>query len=45
MGPCYELRCEGKVIGGLGLIYGRLGLLHYSTRVLSSRVYCSRGEG
>jgi hypothetical protein len=31
---CYELRCEGKVIGGLGLIYGRLGLLCYSTRVL-----------
>jgi hypothetical protein len=41
---CYELQCEGKVIGGLGLIYERLGPLRYSTHVLQYSQYCSRGE-
>jgi hypothetical protein len=34
---CYELRCEGKVIGGLGLICGGIRAESYSTRG-----YCSR---
>jgi hypothetical protein len=29
---CYELRCEGKVIGGFGVDLWKLGLLRYSTR-------------